>query len=152
RRGRARRAARARVPPHRRVPVPGRVRACRAACTVCAVLPTAQARRVPGVERSVPVAHRLTAAAPSMHTRAMSPACRFGDFVLDRATRELSRGGERIALPAKAFDCVVYLLEHRGRAVGRDELIAAVWGRADVSDSVLSQTVLHARRALDDTG
>ncbi len=77
---------------------------------------------------------------------------RFGDFVLDRATRELWRGDERVALPAKAFDCIVYLLDQRERAVGRDELIAAVWGRADVSDSVLSQTVLHARRALDDTG
>jgi DNA-binding winged helix-turn-helix (wHTH) protein len=80
------------------------------------------------------------------------PAWRFGEFVLDRATRELRRGGKRVSLSAKAFDCIAYLIEQRGRAVGRDELIAAVWGRVDVSDSVLSQTVLYARRALEDTG
>jgi DNA-binding winged helix-turn-helix (wHTH) protein/tetratricopeptide (TPR) repeat protein len=77
---------------------------------------------------------------------------RFGEFLIDTATREVRRGGESHPLPAKAFDCIAYLIEHRARAIGRDELIAAVWGRSDVSDSVLSQTVLHARRALDDTG
>ncbi|MBO9663121.1 transcriptional regulator [Dokdonella sp.] len=85
----------------------------------------------------------------------MSPtanAYRCGDFLIDPDTRELLRGGERLALPAKSFDCVVYLLQQRDRAVGRDELIAAVWGRVDVSDSVLNQTILHARRAFEDTG
>lgn len=47
---------------------------------------------------------------------------------------------------------MVYLVEHRDRAVGRDELIAAVWGSVDTSDSVLGQTILHARKALGDTG
>jgi len=81
-----------------------------------------------------------------------SATYRFGDFRLDPATRTLSRGGETIALPSKAFDCIVYLIEHRDRAVGRDELIAAVWGKAELGDNVLGQTVLFARRALEDTG
>jgi DNA-binding winged helix-turn-helix (wHTH) protein len=83
---------------------------------------------------------------------AVPPAYRFGDYLLDPATRTLRRGDEPLSLPAKAFDCVLYLLEHRARAVGRDELIAAVWGRTDVTDSVLSQTMLYARRAFEDTG
>jgi DNA-binding winged helix-turn-helix (wHTH) protein len=83
---------------------------------------------------------------------AVPPAYRFGDYLLDPATRILRRGDEPLPLPAKAFDCVLYLLEHRARAVGRDELIAAVWGRTDVTDSVLSQTMLYARRAFEDTG
>lgn len=62
------------------------------------------------------------------------------------------RTDEPVALPSKAFDCMVYLVEHRERAVGRDELIAAVWGSVDTSDSVLGQTILHARKALGDTG
>lgn len=85
----------------------------------------------------------------------MSPTAnvyRCGDFLIDPDARELLRHGERLALPAKSFDCVVYLLQQRDRAVGRDELIAAVWGRVDVSDSVLNQTILHARRAFEDTG
>jgi DNA-binding winged helix-turn-helix (wHTH) protein/tetratricopeptide (TPR) repeat protein len=77
---------------------------------------------------------------------------RFGDFMLCPSTRELCRDGVRLPLPAKSFDCVVYLALHRERAVGRDELASAVWGRVDVTESVLNQTVLHARRALGDAG
>ena len=36
--------------------------------------------------------------------------------------------------------------------MGRDELISAVWGRADVNDALLAQTSLRARRAVGDTG
>lgn len=77
---------------------------------------------------------------------------RFGDFRLDPARRELWREDERLQLPPKVFDCIVYLIEHRDRAVGRDELIAAVWGKADVTDNLLDQIMLRARRALGDTG
>jgi DNA-binding winged helix-turn-helix (wHTH) protein/tetratricopeptide (TPR) repeat protein len=80
------------------------------------------------------------------------PVYGFGPFRLDPARRELSRDGVPIDLPPKAFDVIVYLLEHRDRAVGRDELIAGVWGRVDVSDNLLDQIVLRARRALDDRG
>jgi DNA-binding winged helix-turn-helix (wHTH) protein/tetratricopeptide (TPR) repeat protein len=77
---------------------------------------------------------------------------RFGDFRLHTATRSLRRGAEPVSLPPKVFDCVTYLIQHRERAVGRDELTAAVWGRVDVGDGVLGQTILQARKALDDTG
>jgi DNA-binding winged helix-turn-helix (wHTH) protein/tetratricopeptide (TPR) repeat protein len=77
---------------------------------------------------------------------------RFGEYRLDPATRVLARGDVPIALPSKAFDCLVYLIENRTRAVGRDELIAAVWGKVDIGDNVLGQTVLFARRAIEDTG
>lgn len=77
---------------------------------------------------------------------------RFGAFVLDPAARELTRNGERIALPLKSLECVAYLLVHRQRAVGRDELVSAVWGRVDVSDTVITQTLRRARKALDDAG
>lgn len=76
----------------------------------------------------------------------------FGDFRLDPATRELYRGDVAVAVPPRAFDCIVYLIRQRDRAVGRDELIAAVWGKTDISDGMLGQTVLSARRALEDTG
>ncbi|NUS60888.1 MAG: hypothetical protein HOQ01_08070 [Lysobacter sp.] len=80
------------------------------------------------------------------------PRYQFGEFELDAASRELTRGGERVALPPKSFECIAYLIAHRERAVGRDELIAAVWGRVEVSDTVVAQTMLRARKALDDTG
>ncbi len=77
---------------------------------------------------------------------------RFGEFQLDAASRELTREGRPVALPPKSFECLAYLIAHRDRAVGRDELIAAVWGRVEVSDTVVAQTMLRARKALDDTG
>jgi DNA-binding winged helix-turn-helix (wHTH) protein/tetratricopeptide (TPR) repeat protein len=77
---------------------------------------------------------------------------RFGDCSVDPTARELHRGGALVTLSPKVFDCLAYLIEQRERAVGRDELIAAVWGRANVTDAVLGQVVLKARRAVGDTG
>ncbi len=76
----------------------------------------------------------------------------FGEFRIDPQARELHVNGLLLALSPRVFDCIVYLLEHRDRAVGRDELISAVWGRVDVSDTLLGQTILKARRALGDGG
>ncbi|PZQ16599.1 MAG: hypothetical protein DI564_08230 [Rhodanobacter denitrificans] len=73
---------------------------------------------------------------------------RFGDFLLCPATREFRQGGVVLPVPARVFDCLVYLIEHRDRAVGRDELGAAVWGRTDVSEPQLTQAILRARRLL----
>jgi len=77
---------------------------------------------------------------------------RFGDSTVDPAARELRRSGRPVTLSPKVFDCLAYLIDHRDRAVGRDELIAAVWGRVDVTDALLGQTVLKARRVVSDTG
>ncbi|MDB6163643.1 MAG: hypothetical protein JWL98_1075 [Xanthomonadaceae bacterium] len=82
----------------------------------------------------------------------MRPKYLFGDFELNPASRELLRKGVPIALRPRSLECLIYLIEHRDRAVGRDELIAAVWGRTDASDTVVAQTLLRARKALDDTG
>lgn len=82
----------------------------------------------------------------------MNPRYRFGEFRLYPARRELWRGDALVAVPPRAFDAIAYLVANRERAVGRDELIAAVWGRTEVSDGLLGQTVLAMRRAFDDTG
>ncbi|MDC8014859.1 winged helix-turn-helix domain-containing protein [Tahibacter soli] len=77
---------------------------------------------------------------------------RFGRFRLDPRSRELRADDALVSMPPKSFDCLAYLVEHRDRAVGRDELISAVWGAADVSDHSLAQTLLRARQVLGDTG
>ncbi|MBO9663635.1 winged helix-turn-helix domain-containing protein [Dokdonella sp.] len=76
---------------------------------------------------------------------------RFGDYRLDAAARELWHRGEPVAIAPKALECLAYLLEHHDRAVGRDELVAAVWGRVDTGDSPLTQTIWRARRAVGDS-
>ncbi|WP_300617132.1 transcriptional regulator, partial [Dokdonella sp.] len=79
-------------------------------------------------------------------------AFRFGDYRLDVAARELHRRGELVVLSPKVFDCLAWLFEHRDRAVGRDELSAAVWGRADITDAQIDQLIRKVRRVLGDSG
>jgi DNA-binding winged helix-turn-helix (wHTH) protein/tetratricopeptide (TPR) repeat protein len=76
---------------------------------------------------------------------------RFGEFTLIPALRELARNGRPLAVQPRVFDTLAYLIQHRDRAVGRDELIAAVWGTVDITDNVLSQIVARARQAVGDS-
>lgn len=77
---------------------------------------------------------------------------RFGNCRLDLAARELHRDGQLVPMSPKVFDCLAWLVEHRDRAVGRDELGAAVWGKADVTDNQLDQLIRSLRRVVNDTG
>lgn len=74
----------------------------------------------------------------------------FDDYRIDPAKRELWCGGKLIPLQPKAFDCLVYLLEHRDRVVGHDEIIATVWGKVEIGDSVLGQIISRIRGVLND--
>lgn len=77
---------------------------------------------------------------------------RISNVRLGPVARLLQRDGEALDVPRRVFDCLAYLIEHRTRAVGRDEPIEQVWHRSNVSDNQLAQTVLAARRLLDDDG
>lgn len=81
----------------------------------------------------------------------MSPHYRFAGFELRAPSRELFLDGIPAAIEPKVFDVLNYLVEHRDRAVGRDELIAAVWGRVDVADATLQQAISRLRRVLRET-
>jgi DNA-binding winged helix-turn-helix (wHTH) protein/tetratricopeptide (TPR) repeat protein len=76
---------------------------------------------------------------------------RFDDCTLDPGSRQLTRGGARVEVPRRVFDCLHYLIEWRERAVGRDELIRQIWGRDNVSDNQLNQAVVAARRLIGST-
>lgn len=82
----------------------------------------------------------------------MSLRFHFGPCVLDTATRELRRHGQPVALQARVFECLLHLIEHRDRAVTRDELVQAVFRRSDVSDAQLGQVIVRTRRAVGDDG
>ena len=76
----------------------------------------------------------------------------FDDYTLDPAAMMLTRQGLPTEVPRRVFECIRYLVEHRERAIGRDELILKLWGRPNVSDNQLAQVVLAARRLLADDG
>lgn len=78
------------------------------------------------------------------------PVYRFGEFELDCARRELRQGSELVAIQPKAFELLRYLVEHRDRAVDKDELQDALWPRSIVTEASLTRSVMKARRAVGD--
>jgi DNA-binding winged helix-turn-helix (wHTH) protein len=77
---------------------------------------------------------------------------RWDDFSLDREGALLMRQGRQVNVSRKVLDCIAYLLLHRDRVVGYDELIRAIWGHDNVTNHQLAQMVLAARRTLGDDG
>ena len=75
---------------------------------------------------------------------------RFGDISVDSSAREARRGDDIIDIEPRAFELLLYLLEHRDRAVGKDELQDEVWSTI-VSDSAMTRSVMKLRKALGDT-
>ncbi|HEY2530510.1 MAG TPA: AAA family ATPase [Xanthobacteraceae bacterium] len=75
-----------------------------------------------------------------------------GDYRLDIERRELRRGAGLVALPPKAFDLLVFLVRHRDRVVGKDDLLREVWGGRIVSESAITTRINAVRRALGDDG
>ncbi len=84
--------------------------------------------------------------ATSQHTYA------FGLFRLDVARRVLqSAGGEVVELPPRAFDALLYLVEHPGRLLEKSEIMKAVWPNVIVEENNLNQAISVIRRALSDS-
>jgi DNA-binding winged helix-turn-helix (wHTH) protein/tetratricopeptide (TPR) repeat protein len=83
---------------------------------------------------------------------ALRVECPAGTVYVNPDTREVWQDGQLVLLAPQVFDCIAYLLANRARAVGRDELIAAVWGRTDVSDAIVHLAIMKARRVFGDSG
>jgi DNA-binding winged helix-turn-helix (wHTH) protein/TolB-like protein/Flp pilus assembly protein TadD len=76
----------------------------------------------------------------------------FGDFRLDPAQRLLTRDAQPVAMTPKAFDLLVYFVEHHGRLVEKSTLMAALWPDTIVEEANLAFQVSALRKALDDGG
>lgn len=75
-----------------------------------------------------------------------------GGVILSPSSREVVKNGVRIEMRDKEIDVLIYLAEHRGRAVGAEELYSAVWGEMPLPSSNNNVTVhiLNLRRKLED--
>jgi TolB-like protein/Flp pilus assembly protein TadD len=72
----------------------------------------------------------------------------FGAFRLDAEGQLLFREGQRMALPPKAIQLLVLLVEARGNALSKDELLKRVWTGTFVEEGSLSSQISLLRRAL----
>ena len=75
---------------------------------------------------------------------------RFGEFVFDSGTRELSRSGEAQPLSPKAFELLGVLLECHPEAQSRKQLHERLWSDTFVSQASLTLLVSELRKALGD--
>lgn len=70
----------------------------------------------------------------------------FGEWRVDLTRRLVLRHDQPVPLPPRAFDTLLFLLQHRGRVVGKDELLQAVWPDTFVENN-LNQSISALRRA-----
>jgi DNA-binding winged helix-turn-helix (wHTH) protein/TolB-like protein/tetratricopeptide (TPR) repeat protein len=76
----------------------------------------------------------------------------FGDFQLDADKRLLlRRDGQPVPLKPKIFETLLFLVEHNGTVLAKDELMRAVWPDTVVEENNLSQNISALRRALGET-
>src|SRR5690348_2129638 len=78
------------------------------------------------------------------------PNYRFGGFTLHAGRGALIKAGQEVKLRPKVYDALLYLLENRGRLIGKEELTQALWPDAFVTEDSLVQCMVELRRALDD--
>jgi DNA-binding winged helix-turn-helix (wHTH) protein len=74
----------------------------------------------------------------------------FGPFRLDAGERLLSRDGEIVPIPPKAFDLLLALVERQGRLLEKNELMKLVWPDTYVEEANLSYTISVIRKALSE--
>jgi DNA-binding response OmpR family regulator len=81
------------------------------------------------------------------------PVLRHGDVELHRIEHRVARAGATIALTAKEFALLEYLMLHKGECVSRSRLLADVWQMSpETGTNVVDVYVNYVRRKLGGSG
>lgn len=75
---------------------------------------------------------------------------RIGEWRVNPATNEISRGGESVRLEARTMRLLLRLAERAGAVASIDELLNEVWPGVNVSSDSVYQAVASLRRLLGD--
>lgn len=76
---------------------------------------------------------------------------RFGDLILDLATRRALRHGGAIDLTMKEFELLKYLMEHPREVLSREQILENVWGYDFMGESnVIEVYVRYLRLKIED--
>ena len=73
----------------------------------------------------------------------------FGKFVLDPRERVLLADGQSVHLSDKVFDTLLFLIQHNGRLLTKDEMMASIWEESFVEESNLAKNVSRLRKILN---
>jgi two-component system copper resistance phosphate regulon response regulator CusR len=96
---------------------------------------------------------RLAALLRRNKRSADASSLRLADLKLNLEMRVAHRSGVQLELTAREYDILLYLLEHRERAVSREMLVKDVWretSRFTPIDNVIDVQMKRLRRKLDD--
>jgi Tol biopolymer transport system component/DNA-binding winged helix-turn-helix (wHTH) protein len=74
----------------------------------------------------------------------------FNNIQVDVQTFKVLKEGSPLPLEPKAFEVLVYLINHRGRLVEKSELLDAVWGDSFVTPNALTRVIAQLRKMLGD--
>ncbi len=75
---------------------------------------------------------------------------RFAEVEIDVQNLTVTVRSENRPLEPKSFRLLLFLVENPGRALPKEEIMAAVWGDTFVSDNSLTRAITQIRKALDD--
>jgi Tol biopolymer transport system component/DNA-binding winged helix-turn-helix (wHTH) protein len=75
----------------------------------------------------------------------------FESFRLDPTSKLLYREGEQVDLTPKAVETLIALVESRGKVIGKEELMQAIWADTIVEESNLAQYLHILRKTLGET-
>ena len=79
-----------------------------------------------------------------------SPVLKVADLVVDQATREVQRSGERIELTPKEYAVLEYLMRHAGRVMSRTLITEYAWGyHFDPGTNIVDVVINHLRKKID---
>lgn len=74
----------------------------------------------------------------------------FDRFRVDTSAFRLLKDDSPVSIEPKALQLLIFLIENRGRLLGKQEILDAVWGDLSVTENALTREVAILRRALSD--
>ena len=73
-----------------------------------------------------------------------------GDWLVSPKLNRISKDGESASVKHKSMAVLVFLADGNGEVITRDEVMDGVWPGMEVTDDVLTQSIVELRKALGD--
>jgi adenylate cyclase len=80
----------------------------------------------------------------------MTRRLRVGEWLVEPDLNSITRANQKISVEPKVIEVLVYLAEHPGEVLPKEQIIHAVWPDTYVSDEVLRYSISELRKAFSD--
>ncbi|MGH9942195.1 MAG: winged helix-turn-helix domain-containing protein, partial [Pyrinomonadaceae bacterium] len=77
-----------------------------------------------------------------------TPVFQFDDVRIEPESFRVWKAGRLVPVEPKAFEVLLFLVQHRGRLIAKRELLDAVWKDAFVTENALTREIAQIRKAL----